>query len=75
MLFFPRSELIVDLRKKYLSVPEIKAIVDAQGEHRFDCIKKMRAKVAAWNTDRNNRQTKVDWQFRTRDARIKLKRL
>jgi len=42
---------------------------------RIDCIDKMRAKVAAWNTDRNNRQTKVDWQFRTDDARIKLKRL
>ena len=42
---------------------------------RIDCIEKMRKKVAAWNTDRNNRQTKVDWQFRTDDARIKLKRL
>ena len=42
---------------------------------RIDCIEKMRAEVAAWNTDRNNRQTKVDWQFRTNDARIKLKRL
>jgi len=35
----------------------------------------MRAKVAAWNTDRNNRQTKVDWQFKTDNARTKLKRL
>ncbi|MCK5794519.1 MAG: IS630 family transposase [Anaerolineales bacterium] len=42
---------------------------------RIDCIEKMRAEVAAWNTDRNNRQTKVDWQFRTDDARINLKRL
>ena len=42
---------------------------------RIDCIEKMRKKVAAWNIDRNNRQTKVDWQFRTDDARIKLKRL
>lgn len=42
---------------------------------RIDCIVKMQAKVAAWNIDRNNRQTKVDWQFRTNDARIKLKRL
>jgi len=38
---------------------------------RIDCIEKMRADVTAWNTDR----TKVDWQFRTKDARIKLKRL
>ncbi|MBA3005935.1 MAG: IS630 family transposase, partial [Proteobacteria bacterium] len=36
---------------------------------------KMRSEVMAWNTDRNNRQTKVDWQFTTNDARIKLKRL
>ena len=42
---------------------------------RIDCIEKMRAKVKAWNNDRNNRQTKVDWHFKTTDARIKLKRL
>jgi len=42
---------------------------------RIDCIHKMRAQVAAWNTDRNNRQTKVDWRFTADDARIKLKRL
>jgi hypothetical protein len=42
---------------------------------RIDCIEKMRRMVAAWNTDRNNRQSKVDWQFQTDDARIKLKRL
>ena len=38
-------------------------------------IETMRTEVHTWNTDRNNRQTKVDWQFRTDDARIKLKRL
>ena len=42
---------------------------------RIDCIEKMRAEVAAWNADRNNRQAKVDWQFGTNDARVKLKRL
>ena len=42
---------------------------------RIDCIEKMRNKVEAWNIDRNNRQSKVDWQFKTDDARIKLKRL
>lgn len=42
---------------------------------RIDCIEKMRKKVAAWNNDRNCRQTTVDWQFKTDDARIKLKRL
>lgn len=42
---------------------------------RIDCIEKMRTSVATWNTDRNNRQTKVDWQFTTGDARTRLKRL
>jgi hypothetical protein len=42
---------------------------------RIDCIEKMRAEVATWNDARNNRQSKIDWQFRTADARIKLKRL
>lgn len=31
--------------------------------------------VNAWNKKRNNRIGKVDWQFTTEDARIKLKRL
>ena len=31
--------------------------------------------VAAWNTARNNQMGKVDWQFTTQDARIKLKKL
>jgi hypothetical protein len=42
---------------------------------RIDCIKKMRSKVTTWNIDRNNRQSTVDWQFRTDQARVKLKRL
>ena len=42
---------------------------------RIDCIEKMRSKVSDWNFDRNTRQTKVDWQFTAKDARIKLKRL
>ena len=31
--------------------------------------------IAFWNEDRDCRQTKVDWQFGTNDARAKLKRL
>ncbi|PIE56041.1 MAG: IS630 family transposase, partial [Desulfobulbus propionicus] len=42
---------------------------------RIDCINKIRQKVAAWNLDRNSCQTKIDWQFKTKDARVKLKRL
>ncbi|TWJ19186.1 transposase, partial [Geobacter argillaceus] len=35
----------------------------------------MQAEVTAWEKDRNNCTNKIDWQFTTTDARIKLKRL
>jgi len=35
----------------------------------------LRRQVTAWNGDRNNRSKTIDWQFRTADARIKLKKL
>jgi hypothetical protein len=35
----------------------------------------MQAEIAAWEHARNNRPKKIDWQFTTADARIKLKRL
>jgi hypothetical protein len=31
--------------------------------------------IAAWERDRNAHQTKSDWCFTTKDARIKLRRL
>jgi len=31
--------------------------------------------VAAWPTRRNSTQDKIDWQFKTAQARAKLKRL
>lgn len=35
----------------------------------------LREQIAVWNEDRNNRSKGIDWQFKTSDARIKLKRL
>ena len=35
----------------------------------------MQAEVAAWENDRNNSTKKINWQFTTSDARVKLKRL
>jgi hypothetical protein len=32
-------------------------------------------RVSVWNNDRNRRTKKIDWQFETADARIKLRRL
>lgn len=35
----------------------------------------MQDEIAAWQRSRNHRQGKINWQFTTSDARIKLKRL
>jgi transposase len=35
----------------------------------------LREHVSIWNTDRNNRSKRIDWQFETADARVKLRRL
>lgn len=35
----------------------------------------LRKELAAWETERNTVATKVNWQFRTSDARIKLSSL
>ena len=35
----------------------------------------LRTRIQVWNGDRNHRSKGIDWQFRTADARIKLRRL
>lgn len=42
---------------------------------RIDDIEIVRKEVRAWQEFRNNRNAKVNWQFTTKDARIKLSRL
>ncbi len=42
---------------------------------RVDSLKKMQSKVSAWVDATNACTIKIDWQFTTKDARIKLKRL
>jgi len=42
---------------------------------RIDNIEKVTSEAAAWQSHRNNKDAKVNWQFRTDDARIKLSRL
>ncbi len=42
---------------------------------RIDEIEVVRREVAAWQTHRNNMDAKINWQFTTPDARIKLNRL
>ena len=44
-------------------------------DRRIPDIETMRREVLGWASDRNQKIKKVDWQFTTTDARIKLKRL
>jgi len=43
--------------------------------NRTPSLRALARKVTVWTRDRNARQRGVDWQFATKDARIKLKRL
>jgi len=45
------------------------------GNRRIPNLKTLNTELAAWHTKRNTIQKGVDWQFATKDARIKLKRL
>ena len=42
---------------------------------RISDIDVMKYQVNAWQKDRNNHNAKINWQFTTKDARVKLKRL
>jgi hypothetical protein len=42
---------------------------------RIDKIKTVKAEVKAWQDHRNKKDTKIKWQFTTKNARIKLHRL
>ena len=44
-------------------------------QKRFETKEILTKNVEIWAKDRNNKQIGVDWQFKTSDARIKLKRL
>ncbi|AKB72950.1 Mobile element protein [Methanosarcina mazei C16] len=44
-------------------------------KRRMDNIEFVRKEVLAWQNYRNNKNSKVKWQFTTDDARIKLSRL
>ena len=39
---------------------------------RIESIDKLRSELSAWEVERNGNKAHVNWQFRTKDARIKL---
>jgi len=44
-------------------------------DRRMECREEMAGEVGAWQDERNEREVKVQWQFTTADARIKLRKL
>ena len=54
---------------------ELNVMIRQYLNRRIDCIETLRREVAAWQASRDRIQAKVDWQFTTNDARVKLKRL
>ena len=61
----------------WLNVAEIELNVMIRQclRRRIDSINVLRTEVAAWQASRDRVRAKVDWQFTTDDARIRLKRL
>ena len=45
------------------------------GSRRIQKIRTVNSELAAWHAQRNMSQKGVDWQFTTKDARVRLKRL
>jgi hypothetical protein len=61
----------------WLNVAEMELSVLARQclDRRIPDLEALRREVAAWEQKRNAAVVKVDWQFTTADARVKLKRL
>jgi len=61
----------------WLNIAEIELnVLTAQClNRRIDNIGTIKRETNAWQNHRNNKEAKVNWQFKTADARIKLKRL
>ena len=61
----------------WLNVAEIElnVLIRQCLDRRIDTLQEMRAETLAWGKRRNHARSRIDWQFTTDNARIKLKRL
>jgi DDE superfamily endonuclease len=61
----------------WLNMAEIELSVLARQclDQRIESIELLRREVEAWESERNERQVEIKWQFTTTEARIKLHRL
>jgi hypothetical protein len=54
---------------------ELNVLIRQCLNRRIGDINEMRAEVEAWQDNRNNAESRIDWRFTSDNARIKLKRL
>jgi transposase len=66
----PRHGSWLNMAECELSVLEKQALGERVGDEPA-----LRERVDLWQKERNNRTCRIDWQFATADARIKLRRL
>ncbi|VAX36602.1 Transposase, partial [hydrothermal vent metagenome] len=61
----------------WLNMAEIELhVLNSQCLNRhISTLKEIKCEVNAWQNHRNNKLSKIDWQFTNEKARIKLKRL
>jgi hypothetical protein len=69
--FTPKHGSWLDIAELELSALAAQCL----GTRRIGDIKTLNAELSAWHTQRNQKQTGVDWQFTAADARTKQKRL
>jgi len=70
-----------------MSLSHSKTSITIEYHNRIECLmgqclarrildyNKVQMKVKAWQEARNNKNAKINWQFKTEDARVKMKRL
>ena len=84
--FFPEESKRIWDRFEFIYTPkhgswlniaeiELSAMQTQCLSRRIDNIDIVKSEVTRWQENRNNKNAKIDWQFRTENARIKLKRL
>ena len=54
---------------------ELNVLIGQCLDRRIDSLEKVRREVTAWQEHRDNKEAKVNWQFTTENARVKLSRL
>jgi hypothetical protein len=54
---------------------ELNVLIHQCLNRRIDTLDKVHSAVSAWQIHRDNLNAKVNWQFTTKDARVKLRRL